>query len=51
MKTRFEQEELTREAPFEEIEPIAEWTIDDLEQSADLGSVRSAFAHVDASNG
>lgn len=52
MKSRFEQDDLAPEASFAEIDaPISEWTLDDLEQSADLGSIRSAFAHVDASNG
>jgi hypothetical protein len=51
MKKPIEQDDPSRETSFDELEPIDEWTLDDLEQSADLGSVRSAFAHVDASNG
>ncbi len=30
--------------------PIDEWTLDDLERSADLSSVRSAWTYADAQN-
>ena len=52
MRKLLEQDDLAEAMPFDEADaPIAVWTLDDLEQSSDLGSVRDAWAHVDASNG
>lgn len=49
MSTRLDPD-LLADARFDADEPIDEWTLDDLERSADLSSVRSAWTHADDQN-
>jgi len=52
MAARFDPELLAESASFadEFDEPIVEWTLDELDRSADLGSLRSAWAAGDDHN-
>ncbi len=49
MSTRLDPD-LLADAMFDADEPIDEWTLDELERSADLSSVRSAWTRADEQN-